>query len=434
MIRSEGLTNIAHTLRIPNYRRYILGKFLAQITMWMYRLALSWMVWDMTHSATWLGIFGFLDHAPTMLISPFAGALADRVDRMKFLRLTQALLLIHGLTLSLLIFADLLSIGFLALWTVYFGTVIALQVPASQSVVPNLVTRETLTTAYGLNSLSMNASRFIGPMVAGLVITLWGVGQAVFCNVIGLGIFSICLALMNVDIKEGGKKHHATMLSDIRDGFRYARRHEGIGPMFIMLMMLSVFTFPILQLMPSFADGVFHAGPTGLSWMIALYSTGALLQAGYLAQRGAIRGLTAYILINILVMGFGLVLLTLTEMFWFGLLSIFIVGFATAADKVGSLTLVQYAVHGDMRGRVASFYAMIFHGGPAIGSLLLGAMGDIVGIRPTIATVGFLSIAIFLWGSYRKRAMGAALEREDDTPLEATIAEKADIPNSRAAQ
>jgi MFS family permease len=415
--RFEGFANIAHTLRNPTYRIYIGGKFSAQVTLWMYRLALSWIVWDMTHSPAWLGIFGFLDHAPSILISPFAGALADRVDRMKLLRLTQALLLIHGLLLSTLIMADFLNIWLLAGFTLYFGIVVAIQVPASQSVVPNLVSRDVLPTAYGINSLCMNTSRFIGPMLAGLIISVWGAGEAIFGTVIGLGIFSICLAVMKVDIREGGKKSHQHMTRDIWEGFQYARGHAGIGPMFVMLIMLAVFTFPILQLMPSFAGGVFDAGPTGLSLMIALYSTGALLQAVYLAQRGGITGLTGYILKMILIMGAGLVLLTSTDVFWFGLVSVFIVGFATSADKVGSLTLVQYAVHGDMRGRIAAFYAMIFHGGPALGSLLLGFAAEHVGIRPTIATVGVLTIAIFLWANWKKTTMAPALEREDKGTL-----------------
>ena len=416
------------------YRIYIVGKFSAQVTSWMYRLALAWIVWDMTHSATWLGIFGFIDHAPSMLVSPFAGALADRVDRMKFLRVTQALLLLHGLTLSLLMMADLVNVWLLAGFTLYFGIVTAMQVPASQSVVPNLVPREVLTSAYGINSLTMNTSRFVGPLLAGLIISVWGAAYAIFCTVLGLGIFSICLAMMKVEIHEGRNKHHGNMVRDIYEGFKYARGHAGIGPLFILLIMLSVFTFPILQLMPSFADGVFHAGPTGLSLMIATYSIGALLQAGYLAQRGAIEGLTGYILINILIMGAGLFLLTTTDMFWFGLVSIFIVGFGTAADKVGSLTLVQYAVHGDMRGRVAAFYAMIFHGGPAVGSLLLGAMGDLFGIRVTIGVVGVLSIAIFLWGSYCKGTMAPALEREDKDPPPGDLAAAAAVEEEKRSQ
>lgn len=430
MIRPRRLTAITETLRNSTFRLFITGKFMAQVTMWMYRLALSWMVWDMTHSPTWLGIFGFLDYAPVMFVSPIAGVLADRINRMKLLQITQVLLLLHALTLSLLIFFDLMTIELLAAWTVYFGVVSAIQIPASQSVVPNLVTRDTLTSAYGLNSLAMNISRFIGPMLAGFIVTWWGTAEAIFCNVLGLSFFSVCLARMKVDIREGRIQRGHTMLRDIHDGFRYARRHPGIGPLFVMLIMLSILTFPIIQLMPSFADGIFHAGPKGLSWMIAVFSIGALLQGAYLAQRGAINGLTGYILVNILILGAGFVLLTATDLFWFGLLSIFVVGFATAADKVGALTLVQYSVEGDMRGRVASFYGMIHHGGPAIGSVLLGAMGDWIGIRPTIAIAGVLTIAIFIWAKYHQGTMAPALESEDERALGASVAKKDSVASA----
>ena len=438
MFRSQGLSNISRTLRIPNYRKFIIGKFIGQVTMWMYRMAIGWLVWNMTHSATWLGIIIFLDNAPAIFVSPWAGTLADRVDRLKFLRITQALLLLHAAALSALIMLDLITIGYIAGLTLYFGCVTAAQIPASQAVVPNLVTRETLTSAYGLNSLIMNMSRFIGPPIAGVIIVNWGVGEAIAMNVVGIVTFSVCLAMLKVEIREGRKSGEGGgMFKDFRAGLSYARGHAGIGPMFVLLTMLATLTFPLIQLMPSFADGVFHAGPNGLAWMLSVFSVGAMIQGGFLAQRGAIRGLTNFVLGNILVVGAGMVLLTLTDKFWFGLIAVFIAGFATSGMKVASLTLIQYAVHGDMRGRIASFFATIHHGGPAIGALILGAMGDLIGIRPTIAMAGCLTLGIFLWAYRHKKTMSPALETEDLTPLRrdteaAASAAKEDKP--RAAQ
>ena len=410
MHRSEGLKNIARTLRNPHYRTFTIGKFSSQMTLWMYRMAIGWMVWEMTHSAAWLGIFGFIDYAPAMFVTPLAGAYCDRVDRMKFLRVTQGLLVVHALALSFVIFYEVVTIELLALLTLIFGIITAAQMPASQAIVPNLVPRDCLTSAYGLNSLIMNVSRFAGPTAAGFMMAAWGAGPVIFANAIGAGVFSVCLALMTLEIKEGYKKGSVSLVADIREGLGYVRRHEGLGPMLLILVMLSILTFPIIQLLPSFAGGVFNAGPEGLSWLIATLSAGAFCQASYLASRGAITGLTAYIIKNILVMGLGFVLLTLTDNFWFGLFGVFVIGVATSADKAGALTLIQYATDGDMRGRVASFFSVIHHGGPAIGSVLLGVCGDLFGIRPTIAAAGLLTVAVWAWAVYKTPTMGPALE------------------------
>jgi MFS family permease len=435
MHRPEGLANIVRTLRNPHYRTFTIGKFSSQLTVWMYRMAIGWMVWDMTHSSAWLGLFGFIDYAPAMVVTPLAGAWCDRIDRMKFLRVTQALLLIHALVLSFLISFDYISIELLALLTLVFGIITAAQMPASQAIVPNLVARDCLTTAYGLNSLIMNVSRFMGPMIAGFMMVAWGSGPVILANAVGAGVFSICLAFMTREIKEGFNKSHGSLIADIREGLGYVRQHEGLGPMLLILVMLSILTFPILQLLPSFAGGVFNAGPEGLSWLIAMLSAGAFCQASYLASRGHIAGLTAYIIKNFLVMGLGFVLLTLTDNFWFGLVGVFVIGVATSADKAGALTLIQYATDGNMRGRVASFFSVIHHGGPAIGSVLLGVSGDLFGIRPTIAAAGILTVAVWAWAVYKMPTMAPALEAGPrDEPEEATASNQPEQLKPVAAQ
>lgn len=410
MIRSEGLRNIALTLRNPHYRAFTSGKFVSQITMWMYRMAIAWIVWDMTHSATWLGIFGFIDFAPAMVVSPLAGALADRVDRMKFLRVTQALLLIQAVALSALILFDVLSIELLAILTFYFGIVTAAQMPASQAIIPNLISKSLLTSAYGMNAMIFNLSRFIGPMIAGFIIHDWGTGPVIFANAVGTGFFSVCLALMDVEVREGKSKHGGNLLHDLKDGIRYARGHEGIGPMILILILMSCVAFPITQLMPGIADGLYDAGPRGLAWMIGVLGMGAMLQGAYLAQRSGIAGLTRYVTLSMGFMGTGFIILTLTPWYWGGLLGVSIIGFALAGTKVGSQTLLQYSVDGHMRGRIASFNGVIYHGCPAIGSVVLGTMADLIGMRPTLGVAGGLALTVWVWAMSRRAIMGPALE------------------------
>lgn len=421
MLKSEGLANIARTLGNPHFRTFQIGRTCALITMWMYRMAVAWMVWETTHSATWLGIIGFLDMGPSVVISPIAGALADRVDRMTLLRATQAILMAQAVCLSLLITYDLVGIGILAVLSFTYGVATAIQQPCLHAVVPSLVPKEQLTAAFGINSVLFNLSRFVGPMVAGVIISLWGTGPAIFGNAIGNACFSICLMTMQAVSADIGRKNQRerrhNLLGDMREGFRYAARHPGIGPMLLILILLATLTFPLTQLLPGFADGVFHEGAHGLAWMIALQGIGAVVQSAYLAHRPGIRGLTSYVIVNIFIIGLGFIALTATGDFWFGAAAVFVAGFASAANRVGSLTLLQYATEGDMRGRVSSFYGAIYHGGPALGSLLIGALSDVFGIRLTVGCVGLLALAVWAWTFSIRHRLAPALETapaEDD--------------------
>lgn len=424
----SGFSGAASALKNPHYRTFQIGRFFSQTCSWMYRMAVAWMVWKMTHSATWLGIFGFIDHAPAVLVSPFAGAVADRYDRMAQLRITQSLILIQAVVLSLFIAFDFISVGMLAFFSLFNAVVNAIQQPATQSIIPNLVRRADLTHAYGINSLTFNLSRFTGPMIGGFIVTAWGTGPAIFGNAVGAAIFSLCLAVMHEDFNQTLKKNPRDqhMLRDMRDGVSYIVRHPGLGPLMTTLAGIAFLTFSINQMLPTFADGIYQAGPHGLSWMIAILGIGAMIQGGYLAQRGAISGLTSYVVINILIVGIGFVGLALTDNYWIGLLSVFVIGFSNSANRVGLMTLLQYAVAPNMRGRVASFYGMIWHAGPALGSLAIGVLGDLIGIRYAVALVGILTMAVWAAAAFKQSKIAPALETAPP--------EESEISPPRAAQ
>jgi MFS family permease len=159
----------------------------------MYKLAVGWMVWKLTYSTAWLGVFGMLDQVPALLVMPFAGAMTDRIDALKMLRITQILLLVQGVLLAGFDYFEVINIPVLIVFTLMYGILNAFQLPANQAILPNLMPREDLTVAYGLNSVAYNIARLVGPMLAGLTINAWGTAPSICCNAIGAIIFSICL-------------------------------------------------------------------------------------------------------------------------------------------------------------------------------------------------------------------------------------------------
>ncbi len=433
MSRESGWSNISEALSNRNYRTYQGGRFLSQITIWMYKVAIGWIVWDLTQSAAWLGVFGLLDQAPALFIMPIAGAMADRMDSLKFIRVTQVILVVQALVLSLLVALDLVNLAVLIIFSLTYGIVNAAQQPAGQSIIPQLLSRQNLTAAYGLNSLSFNISRFIGPMIAGIIITQWGTAPAIFSNAIGATIFSVALVYTRINYALPQRPHGASthMLRDIQDGLRYARRHPGIGPSMAILTSLSVLPFTIDLLLPSLADGVYKAGANGLAWMTSVMGVGAMVQAIVIARRGHIAGLTVNFVRGIAVLAVAVVALAFSPNLWTALICIFVIGFTSSLIRVSGMTLLQYGVDADMRGRVASFYSVISHTGPAVASLIVGLAGDRFGLPPTLTVIGILTFAIWAWGVRRQKSIAHSLERE---PPETIPAIKTPPRQAEAAQ
>ena len=170
MFPSAGPRRILRVLKSPNYRIYTTGSSVSLVGMWMQRVAVGWLAWQLTGSAAWLGILAFAELCPTVVIAPLAGALADRLDRLKALRLGQSLMFLQSLSLFSLTVSDLITIWWLLALTLFHGIVVAFNQPNRLALVPSLVARDDLPAAVALNSVIFNTARFVGPAAAGVAI------------------------------------------------------------------------------------------------------------------------------------------------------------------------------------------------------------------------------------------------------------------------
>ena len=410
----NGWSNVARAFGNRNYRTYQLGRFSAQLTTWMYKVAVGWLVWKLTESATWLGVFGALDQLPALFILPVAGALADRIDSLRVLRITQTVMLAQAIVLGLLDVFDMLTLTVLIVITLTNGAVNAAQQPASQSILPTFLRRNELATAYGMNSVLFNVARFVGPMVAGIVIAEWGTAPAILCNAVGAGIFSLALLRVHIEHKPPpvAPTKSLNVFGDIRAALEYSLYHPGIGPTMVVLSALALLPFTIDLLLPSLADGVFREGPRGLAWMTSAYGVGAMVQASVIARRGGIMGLSAYFVRGVLGVAVSCIALALAPNIWVALVVIFFVGFASSSTRVSSMTLLQYSIDPNMRGRVASFYAFINQVGPAIASLFVGALGDWIGIQYAVGLMGLWAFGAWIYAVRKRDGMMTSLEKE----------------------
>ncbi len=408
-----GFDNVVRAFRIQNYRYFATGNFISQIGYWIQRVAQAWLTWELTHSGTWLGLVAAADLIPNVVISPFAGALADRVDRIRVIRFTQYVAIVQASTLAALSFSNEVTVEELFLLIFALGFVNAFNQPARLALVPSLVDSATLPSAVAINSLMFNMARFIGPAIAGIVIAEASVGLAFVLNALSYIVFSLSLARVRLPRDEHVPSQR-NFLRQTYDGYVYAVRHPGIGQ---MMMLFSVTTIGIRgynELFPGFVDVVFHRGALGLAWLTATMGLGAIVGGLRMIRRGTVSGLTALAINHTLFMTLCVLVFAVTSTYWIALVAVFFSGLAMTTSGISAQTLVQTAVIPEMRGRVMAFYGMVFRAGPALGALIAGWLATRWGFHLPVVAGAFLCIGAWVYARLRLAEIERSLEHDAD--------------------
>jgi predicted MFS family arabinose efflux permease len=410
MARFGNLQNISAALRQRNFAWYIGGSTIALFGIWAQRLTIGWLTWELTHSGFWLGMMAFADLFPTVLLTPIAGVLADRVDRRIMSIVTQSLGMLQAFALAALTFYGLIDVWSLLLLTFFIGVVWAFNTAARLSMVPNLLEPEHVSSAIALDSAVFNIARFIGPAIAGYLYDAVGPEMSFLLNGLTFSIFVFTLfkCRMVRDERRGVMK--GGVFSQAAEGIRYAARHPGIGPLLIVVIALALGVKPILELLPGVTGAVYKLSATELGWMMSVSAVGAILGSFWLAQRGTPVGLTRVVIGTLLVGALSIFGFTATDQFALGLVGVFFVGGAVVLGGTGTQTLMQNAVDGTMRGRVMSLYGLIYRGVPALGALAMGSAAEFIGFQAALAGGGVVCIGAFIWVLRRRRPMIQALE------------------------
>lgn len=395
-----------------NYRLFTIGSIVSLIGQWTQRIAIGWLAWELTHSGTWLGLIAFADLFPTVVVTPFAGVIADRVDRRRMMIVTQLLAMLQAVALAVLTLTGMIEIWSLFGLALFLGIVMSFNVAARLALMAGMSRRENLPAAIAIGGAVFNGARFAGPAVGGLIIAIWGVGGAFVFNTCSFLTLLIALFMMRDLHGEPVAMRKSGMFGQMREGFGYARHHRGIGPLLIVIAAVAFGVKPYLELLPGVADQVYGGGARALAELTAATGLGALVMAVWLAQRGSVRGLTAITLASMAVGGIAIVLFSVTTIYWLGLVCAVITGGGMTVAGIGTQTLMQHAVDGPMRGRVMSLYGIIFRGAPALGALLLGMLSEVIGLQAALAIGGAMTIVVFL-GLWRLRhRAGRVLERD----------------------
>jgi MFS family permease len=380
-----------HSLRHRNYRLYWSGMFLSNVGTWMQRIAQDWLVLVVLGGgAQAVGITTGLQFLPFLLVAPFGGLLADRFDKRKLLILTNSFLGLVGLTLGVLTLTGLAEIWHVYVLAFLLGVGSALDNPARQSFVSELVAKDDLTNAVALNSASFNAARLVGPGVAGILIGLIGTGWVFILN--GASFVSPILALLllrGLAPRPKRDAEQAGTFSQLREGVSYLRSRPDLLMVVTIMFGLGTFGMNFQMTMALMATGVYDKGPSEYGLLGSVMAIGTLSGALVAARRRVPRRrlvVGGAVVFGVLEVAAGLMPTYL--MFAIALVPLGIIAMTvlTSANAYVQTTVPQY-----VRGRVMSLYMMIFMGGTPFGAPLIGFVAETFGARWSLLGGGILT-------------------------------------------
>jgi len=385
----DSFKNIFRSLKYRNFRLFFGGQSISLIGTWIQRIAMPWLVYDISHSVILLGIVGFAGQIPTFLLAPFAGVIVDRRNRYYILIATQILAMLQALTLAILVFAGIIQVWHILLLSVALGLINAFDMPARQSFMIEMVEKkEDLGNAIALNSTMVNGARLLGPSIAGVLISITGEGTCFLIN--GLSYFVVIFSLFQMKIKLKDQiKKSTKVFNELKEGFKYTFGFKPIKYIILMLALVSLMGMPYAVLMPVYAKEILHGNSHTFGFLMGASGLGALSGALYLASRRNAAGLEKIIPVSATIFGLGLILLSLSRVFWLAFIIMILAGAGMMLVMASSNTVIQTVIDDNKRGRVMSFYAMAFMGTAPFGSLIAGSLAKIIGTPYTLAIGGF---------------------------------------------
>lgn len=401
-------------LAIPNYRRYVSGQAVSLIGTWMQMAAQAWLVLTLTRSATTLGLIVALQTLPVLLLGPYGGVIADRVDKRKLMVALQGMMGLQALTLGLLTITGAVQLWEIGALAVLLGLNNAFENPARQSFMLEMVGAENLRNAVSLNSVLVNVARSIGPAVAGVLIATVGEGVCFLANAASFA--AVIVSLLTLD----RTALHPTPPTprapgQLREGLRYVRKTPELGVPLLMMALVGCLAYEFQVSLPVMARQGLHVGAAGYGFMTASMGVGAVVGGLLVAAKGRI-GLRPLVLAA---GAFG-VLLTfaaLAQSLPMEMAALALAGGASIAFMSTGNSTLQLAAAPNMRGRVMSLWFVAFQGSTPIGGPIIGWVMAAAGARAGLGVGAITCLLVALLGLMAARR-GAQHDQINAQPRE----------------
>ena len=403
--RRIALPPVFGALRHRNFRLFFLGQLVSLVGTWMQQVAQAWLVHTLTNSAFYVGLVSALGSLPVLLFSLYAGAVADRMSKLKLIILTQTAAMLLAFLLAGLVFARVVTATHIVVLAALQGVVMAFDVPGRQSFFVEMVGKEDLMNAIALNSSAFNVTRVLGPAAAGILIGQFGVGVCFLLN--GISFLAVIAALFAIRLPPYRPAPlPPSTWAHIREGLRYVASDRRVLAIVLNIAVLSVFGFPFLVLLPVVARDVLGRGAAEFGWMSSSVGAGALGGALMLAAfarqlpKGRVLRWAAGSL-GLIVAAFGL-----SRSLPVSLAALVLAGFAMIVNTATTNTLLQTLAPDHLRGRVMSVFTLAFVGMGPIGALQAGVLADHLGAPATLVIGGLICVAASTTLFQRVRQVG----------------------------
>lgn len=388
------------SLRIRNYRLYFIAQTVSMSGTWLQSVALSWLVLELTDSAVALGAITAVLFGPTLVLGPWGGVLADRVDKRRLLIATQCTAAVFALGLGIVTALDVVQLWMVGAFALLTGVSVALDMPARQSFVIEMVGPDDVANAVGLNAVIVNASRIVGPALAGILIVSVGLAVCFFVNAASFVVVVTGLLMMRVaELRPSPPASREP--GQLRAGLRHAWRSIDLRVPLLMMAVVSTLGYNFSVLLPLLAQRVYGRGAGSYGALSAAMGVGAL--AGALLAAGRARPSRRLLVGSTVAFGLFSLAVAAAPGFNAGIVLLLPMGAAAVLFISTTNAMLQLNAAPRMRGRVMALWAMLFLGSTPIGAPIAGLLVRGVGVRWAIAVGGVATLAAAAGGAWALR-------------------------------
>ena len=394
----EAVTaNILLPLRIRNFRLFFFGQSISLIGTWIHTTAQRWLLYELTHSAFYLGILGAVGSLPVLLFSLPAGYLADSLPKRKLLVISQSMASLQAGILATLVYTGLVQVWHVLGLAFVLGTTVALEFPVRHSFIYELVGKDPLIPALSLHSTAFNLARFLGPAIAGFLMVRWGLASCFLVN--ALSYLPLILILSLISLPNERKEGLKNPLEGLKEGLSFAWQVLPIRATLSLIAVTSIFLLPYAVLLPVLTREHFGGGAEEFSFLMAANGLGALAGAVFMASFGRQIKRDRFILLNLSLLCIWLGSSVLTESLKTAAVFLMLAGYHMVCMFTSANAHLQLKADDEVRGRILSIFSLSFLGLFPLGSTLSGILAQYFGVEKILlsgAAVG-LATAVFVY-------------------------------------
>lgn len=387
---TKNFYKIFPALSNRNYQFYFIGQLISLIGTWLQIVAQGWLVLKLTNSVFLIGLVAAVASLPTLLFSLFGGVIVDKFSKKKILVFTHIASMILAFILGLLTVFNIITLEAIIILAFLLGVVAAIDMPARQAFVIDIVGRKDLPSAISLNSGIFNGARVIGPAVAGFLIASVGIGGAFIVN--GFTYIAAIAALLIMKVVSVNHESHLNPLLAIKEGIIYSYKHSVIRILLIFVGIVSIFGWSLGTILPYIAEHTFHTDAIGLSYLYVATGLGALTSAIIVSALSKKISPFTFILGGNVIFAIGTFLFSLTSNLTIATIFLFLSGFGLLAQLSMMNTVIQSLVEDKFRGRVMSIYTVMFLGLSLLGNLQIGFFSQHFGTGFAIRLGAFITL------------------------------------------